>query len=110
MSTSKFRIRFIDVVYWFALVAADIFVYIVLGLLLMSYDDNYDASKGEYWSWRSMSAFDRYAFAALNLWHVVNIIAVAYVGYKIYRRLSMRTTQASQNTGRSASAEQTNPF
>jgi hypothetical protein len=87
MIMSKFKIRFVDVIYWIALVAADIFVYIILGLLLMSYEDNYDDSKGEYWSWESMSTFDRYAFIALNLWHVVNIIAVVFVGYKIYKRL-----------------------
>lgn len=94
--------------YWVALIVADIFIYIFLGMMLMSYDDNYDASKGEYWSWKSMNTFDRYAYIALYLWHVVNIIAVFYVGYKIYRQLTMRTTQASQNTGESASAEQTN--
>ncbi|RYE39388.1 MAG: hypothetical protein EOP48_25850 [Sphingobacteriales bacterium] len=104
----KFRIRIIDVMYWIALIVADIFVYVFLGMLLMSYDDNYDASKGEYFSWTSMNTFDRYAYIALNLWHAVNIIAVVYFGYKIYRQLTMRTTQASQNTGGSASVEQNN--
>lgn len=94
--------------YWIALIVADVFIYVFLGLCLMSYDDNYDASKGEYWSWKSMSTFDRYAYVALNLWHVVNVIIVVYVGYKIYKQLTMRTTQASQNTGGSASAKQNN--
>ena len=96
---SKFKIRFIDVNYFIALIAADLFVYIILGLLLMSYDDNYDSSKGEYWSWNSMTQFDKYAFVALNLWHVVNVIAVVYVGCKIYKLLMVRKTQACQNTG-----------
>jgi hypothetical protein len=96
---SNFKVRIIDVIYFIALIAADLFVYIVLGLFLMSYDDSYDSSKGEYWSWSSMTKFDKYAFVALNLWHVVNIIAVGYAGYKIYKLVAKRTTQASQNTG-----------
>ena len=44
------KIRFIDIIYWLALLAADFFVYIVLGLLLMGYEDSYDKSKGELWS------------------------------------------------------------
>jgi hypothetical protein len=39
MIMSRFKIWFIDVIYWIALFSADIFVYIVLGMLLMSYDD-----------------------------------------------------------------------
>jgi hypothetical protein len=105
---TKFRIRFIDVMYWISLIVADVFIYVFLGMLLMNYDDNYNASKGEYWSWKSMSTFDRYAFVTLNVWHVVNIIAAVYLGYKIYKRLTMRTTQASQNTGGRASAQQNN--
>ncbi len=90
MIMSNFRIRFIDILYWIALIAADIFIYIFLGLLLMSYDDNYDASKGEPWSWESMNTFDRFAYVALQLWNVVNIIVVVFGGYKIYKRLKMR--------------------
>ncbi len=33
----------------------DLFVYLVLGMLLMNYDDFYDESKGEYWSLESMT-------------------------------------------------------
>ena len=89
---SKFNIRSIDVVYWIAVVMADIFVYVVLGLLLMSYDDNYNVSKGEYWSWKSMNTFDRYVYVVLNLCHVVNVALTVFVAYRIYTRLKMRTT------------------
>jgi len=51
----KFRIRFVDIIYWIAIIGADIFVYLILGVLQMDYDDNYDSSKGEYWSSASMN-------------------------------------------------------
>lgn len=66
MIMSKFKMRYIDVGYQIALVIADNFVYTALCLLLMSYEDNYDASKGECWSWNSMNSFDSYVSVALN--------------------------------------------
>ncbi len=51
----KTKIRLVDIVYWLAIIGANIFVYIVLGILQMDYDDNYDSSKGEYWSLASMN-------------------------------------------------------
>lgn len=42
------KIRFIDVIYGIAIVGADLFIFIILGLLLMGYDDSYVNSKGEY--------------------------------------------------------------
>lgn len=51
---AKFKIRFVDIVYGVAIIGADLFVFILLGLLPMGYDDSYDSSKGEYWSLASM--------------------------------------------------------
>ncbi len=51
----KIKIRFVDIIYWLAIIGADIFVYMILGVLQMDYDDNYNRSKGEYWSLASMN-------------------------------------------------------
>jgi uncharacterized membrane protein len=42
----KTKIRIVDIVYWLALIGADIFIFLIIGLLLMGYDDSYDISKG----------------------------------------------------------------
>ena len=62
----KTKICFIDVIHWLAIIGADLFVYIVLGLLLMGYDDNYDSSKGEYWSLESMDSTEKIIYFALQ--------------------------------------------
>ena len=51
----KTKICFIDIIYRRAIIGADILFYIILGVLQMDYDDNYDSSKGEYWSLASMN-------------------------------------------------------
>ena len=67
------------------LIIFDLAVYIVLGLLLMNYDDFYDESKGEYWSLESMTASQKATYIGLNIWHIVNILVIGYVIYRIIK-------------------------
>lgn len=73
-----------------AIVVFDLGVYILFGLMLMNYDDFYDESKGEYWSFESMTAFDKGALIGLNLWHVVNLVAVGYLLYWLIKKWNSR--------------------
>ena len=81
----KIRIRFIDIIYGLAIIGADLIVYIFLGLLLMGYDDNWNSSKGEYWSWNSMNATERLIYICYIIWNIINVIGVVYFIRKIYR-------------------------
>ena len=65
----------------------DFVVYIILGLLLMNYDDFYDESKGEYWSLQSMTLWEIMNYIGLNLWHLINLIAIGYIIYRIVKRM-----------------------
>ena len=87
----KTKIRFVDIIYWLAVIGADLFVYIVLGLLLMGYDDNYDSSKGEYWSLASMNSTEKIIYFVLQAWNVINIIGVLYIGRRLYKRIKYGT-------------------
>jgi hypothetical protein len=87
----KTKIRFVDVIYWLAIIGSDLFIYIVLGLLLMGYDDSYDSSKGEYWSLASMNSTEKNIYFALQTWNVINIIGVIYIGHRLYRRTKYGT-------------------
>ena len=73
-----------------AIVTFDLAVYLLLGLLLMNYDDFYDESGGEYWSLSSMTMSEKATYIGLNVWHVVNVIAIGYVVYRLVRRFSKR--------------------
>jgi len=87
----KTKIRFVDVIYWLAIIGADLFVYIVFGLLLMGYDDNYDISKGKYWSLASLNSTEKNIYLALQTWNVINIIGVLYIGRRLYKRIKYGT-------------------
>lgn len=91
LQMDKIRIRFINIIYWFAIIVADIFVYIVLGILQMDYDDNYDRSKGEYWSLESMNKWQLFFSILLQLWNVLNVIGLILIGRKIYKRIKNGT-------------------
>ena len=87
----KTKIRFIDIVYWLAIIGADIFIYMILGVLQMDYDDNYDSSKGEYWSLESMNKTQLIFYLLLQLWNILNIIGLIFIGRKIYKRIKYGT-------------------
>ena len=87
----KTKIRFVDIIYWLAIIGADLFVYMIFGLLLMGYDDNYDSSKGEYWSLASMNSTEKIIYFALQAWNVTNIIGVLYIGRRLYKRIKYGT-------------------
>lgn len=69
----------------FAIIILDLAIYFVLALLLMNYDDFYDTSKGEYWSLESMTFWQKVNYICFNLWHVINIILIGIVIYRILR-------------------------
>ncbi len=57
----------------------------------MDYDDNYDISKGEYWSLQSMNNRQLIFYFLLQLWHILNVIALIFIGIKIFIRIKYGT-------------------
>jgi hypothetical protein len=88
---AKKTFRFIDIVYLVAIILFDVVVYMVLGLFLMGYDDTYDSTKGEYWSFGSMNDQEKAFYIAINVWNVLNIVGVTYLVYRIIRRVKYGT-------------------
>jgi len=85
---TKLRIFTIqNIVIGILIILFDLIVYVILGLLLMNYDDFYEESKGVQWSLESMSITDKMTYFGLQFWHLINI---ALIGYVIYRILSIK--------------------
>jgi len=85
MADSKFR--FIDILYLLAIIGADIFIFIILGVLQMDYDDNWDISKGEYGSLNSMNHIQIVFYFVLQFWNLINIIGIIFLGRHIFKRI-----------------------
>lgn len=67
------------IIFGIIIIVVDLLVYILLGLLLMNYDDFYDESKGEYWSLASMTTSQKITYICYNLWIFLNIALVVYI-------------------------------
>jgi hypothetical protein len=82
-----------------SLILFDLFIGLILGVLMMDYDDSYDESKGEYWSWDSMNTFQKSVSVGMNLWWIVNLIVLIYFTYKIIKQIRTRynTTHSGQH-------------
>lgn len=79
------KIRFIHLFWALIIVCVDIFVFLLFGLLLMDYDDNYETSKGPEWSLASMNDSEKVIYIGYNLWSILNILALLYLGFRIYK-------------------------
>jgi len=67
------------------LILIDLAVYIILGIGMMRYDDFYEESMGEYWSWETLSQFDKQIVVGLYAWNIINILIGCYLIYRLVR-------------------------
>ncbi|MFZ4402046.1 MAG: hypothetical protein ACOYO1_18600 [Bacteroidales bacterium] len=73
------------IIYGFLVILFDIAIYIVLGLQLMKYDDFYTESKGEYWSFASMTFSEKMWTIGINIWNVINLIVIGFFIYRLIK-------------------------
>jgi hypothetical protein len=74
-----------NIAYGISFILVDLAVYVVLGLLLMGYDDFYDESKGALWSLESMTTFEKAIYIGLHIWHIINVLVIGYVIYRVVK-------------------------
>jgi len=55
----------------------------VLGLMLMNYDDFYQESMGPYWSLESMTFWQKLNYIGLMAWNAINVLFIVFIIYKI---------------------------
>ena len=72
------------------IITIDIGVYIFFGLALMRYDDFYDESKGEYWSWQSMDAIDKTITVSFQVWNILNLLLLFFLVRWILKKMWKR--------------------
>lgn len=78
---------------WLCIISLDLIVYFILAMLLMQYDDFYDESKGTYWSLESMDFGQKINYIGLNLWHLINLIVIGYVIYRVKKTIRKNALQ-----------------
>ena len=76
------------------IILTDLFVYLVIGTLMMGYDDTYNESKGEYWSLASMTTNEQVIYLGMQVWNVLNLFAIVYIIYRLTRKNKKRAITA----------------
>jgi len=68
----------------------DLFVFIFCGIYMMGYDDFYDESQGEYFSFSSMKDEYKIVWGFYNFWIFLNCLLLIYFTYRIYKRFILK--------------------
>ena len=69
----------------------DLIVYIIIGLVIMTYEDFYDENLGTYWSLESMTTTQKLAYIGFYAWWILNILLIIFIGYKVYKTFQKST-------------------
>ncbi len=80
MVKPKFKIS--NIIFFIALVLADIVIFIILGMLFMGYEDFYEESEGPWMSLQSMTPKEKVVYFAIDFWYIVNIFIIIWLFYK----------------------------
>ena len=63
----------------------DFATYIYFGLMILSYEDFYDESKGPYWSLGSMTGIQQFAYIGQHILIGLNWLLLGWIGYRIVK-------------------------
>lgn len=74
----------------FLLIILDLLVFVFCGIYMMGYDDLYDESQGEYFSFSSMKMEYKIVWGFYNFWIALNLLILFYIIYKIYKKLAQK--------------------
>lgn len=78
--------RYNKVILLLVLIAVDLCVFLLFGILLMGYDDHYDSTKGEYWSLASMNRNEKIIYISYQVWIVLNFVGGGYLLWRVLRK------------------------
>jgi hypothetical protein len=68
----------------------DIAVFIFCGVFMMGYDDFYDESQGEYFSFSSMNTEYKIVWGFYNLWIILNGLLLFYILFRGYKKFALK--------------------
>ncbi len=68
------------------IIILDLTLYIIIGLILLNYEDFYHESKGVYWGLSSMTLIEKIAYISYYLLLLVNILSIAYFFYRLLKK------------------------
>lgn len=68
-----------------AFILLDLAIYIIIGLIILGYEDFYSEEKGPYWSLESMTLIQKIAYIGYYIWFVFNFLMIGYLIFKFLK-------------------------
>lgn len=68
-----------------AFILLDLAIYIIIGLIILGYEDFYSEEKGPYWSLQSMTLIQKIAYIGYYIWFVLNFLMIGYFIFKFLK-------------------------
>lgn len=87
MKWCSIKIRFKHLAVAIAIVAFELFSFIVLGLYAMECEDKYNSVMGAFGSYASMNSVDKVFYFGYISWIIIHLIGFIYIVRIIYKRL-----------------------
>lgn len=85
MKTSKRILLFV------LFIIIDIALWIIIGLIILNYEDFYDESEGEYFSLVSMTNVEKIAYFAYFIWIILNVALIIYIAYRLIKKYILKS-------------------
>jgi hypothetical protein len=90
------KVRFPDIIFWLARLGTYLFIYIVLGILMMDYEDHWDETKGILRSDASMNRLQWLYYLALQARNIINIFFVIYIFRRFFKKRKQNARQEAK--------------
>ncbi len=74
----------------FAIIVIDFVLWIIIGLILLNYGDNWDSTKGHYFSFEGMNITEKIAFISYYIWIVLNALILIYISYRLIKKYLLK--------------------
>lgn len=68
-----------------AFILLDLAIYLIIGLIILGYEDFYSEEKGPYWSLESMTLIQKIAYIGYYIWFVLNFLMIGYLIFKFLK-------------------------
>ena len=78
------------ILFWLVFILLDFALYIIIGLILLNYEDTWDSTKGYYWSLGGMTFIEKIAYISYYILIIINILILIYLSFKIFKYLKKK--------------------
>ena len=86
----------LNTIIWSAIILfIDFALWIIIGLILFNYEDNWDSTKGAYFSLGGMTWIERIAYFAYFGWIALNITLVIWLTLKLIKKYVLKNNKLS---------------